>query len=52
MEGKKVQDFLHEIGQERWEEIRIQEGLSPKEARARFMKEFRKNYLEEIKEDE
>lgn len=44
-EGKKIQEYLHTVGQERWEEIRVQEGMTKEDARKRFIKEFRRSYL-------
>lgn len=37
--------LLHEVGQRKWEHDRIEEGLTPEEARDRFRREFRKSYL-------
>jgi len=43
MDGKQIQEYLHQVGQERIEEIWIKEG--EKYPRARFIEEFRKSYL-------
>lgn len=37
--------WLHEVGQQKWEHDRIAEGMTSGEARERFRKEFRKSYL-------
>ena len=42
-EGKGIQDYLHQIGQERIEEIWSKEGEA--DPRSRFRREFRKSYL-------
>lgn len=44
-EGKSLQKYLHETGQQAIEEQWIRAGLTKDEARARFMREFRKSYL-------
>lgn len=38
-------EWLHRVGQEAYEGKMIQNGLSPTEARTRFMKRYGKNYL-------
>lgn len=44
-DGKPLMDYLHEIGQEYYEQLKINTGMSPEEARDTFRKEFRKSYL-------
>lgn len=43
--NKQTMNWLHKIGQEAWEGDQIQKGLSPAEAREKFMKRYGKNYL-------
>lgn len=42
-EGKPIQDYLHQTGQETIEDIWRREGTD--DPRARFIREFRKSYL-------
>ena len=43
--NRNTMDWLHKVGQEAYEGKMIQEGLSPSEAREKFMKRYGKNYL-------
>lgn len=43
--NKQTMEWLHKVGQEAWEADQIQKGLSPTEARERFMRRYGKNYL-------
>ena len=43
--NKDTMEWLHKIGQEAYEAAQIQNGLTPAEARARFMRRYGKNYL-------
>ena len=44
-DGSKLQQYLHETGQQEIEKRWQEQGLSADEARQRFMREFRKSYL-------
>ena len=43
--NRKTAQWLHKVGQEAYEAEQIKNGLSPSEARERFMKRYGKNYL-------
>ena len=43
--NKATADWLHKVGQEAYEGKMIQEGLSPTEARTRFMRRYGRNYM-------
>lgn len=43
--NKATMAWLHMIGQEAYEGKMIQDGLTPSEARERFMRRYGKNYL-------
>jgi len=44
-DGKSLQRYLHELGQQEIEKQWVSEGLSPEGARNRFRNEFRMSYL-------
>lgn len=43
--NKATMEWLHKVGQETYEGQQIKNGLTPKEARERFMRRYGKNYL-------
>lgn len=44
--NRNTMDWLHKVGQEAYEAEQIKNGLSPKEAREKFMKRYGKNWLD------
>jgi hypothetical protein len=43
--NRNTAQWLHKVGQEAYENKMIQEGMTPSEAREKFMKRYGKNYL-------